>query len=68
MTMFQNLHRMMSCGATLKIACEVCPHSANWTSDQAFQRLGSDATPFEIRRRRFRCTGCGRVGCARVSI
>jgi hypothetical protein len=39
--MFQTLRRMMAESATLKIECE----------DEAFKRLGPDATPYDIRRR-----------------
>ncbi len=67
MTMFQTLHRMMANATTLKIACEGCGHRANWTCAEAFQRLGSDATPFEIRRR-LTCGGCGQPDRARVWI
>ena len=56
--MFQNLHRMLTPGATLKIACEACRRQAVWTKEQAFDRLGPDAIPADIRRR-LSCTVCG---------
>jgi DNA-directed RNA polymerase subunit RPC12/RpoP len=67
MTMFQNLRRMMPERSTLKIECEPCGHQATWSQDQAFRRLGPDATPFEIRRR-LRCDECGVRGRSRVWI
>jgi ribosomal protein S27E len=54
MTMFQNLRRMMSGAATLKITCEACGHEATWTGAQAFQRLA--------------CALCGAWGRAHVWI
>ena len=67
MTMFQNLRRMLAEAATLKIACDGCGHEATWTAAQAFQRLGPDAAPAEIRRRLV-CGSCGRPGRARIWI
>ncbi len=67
MTMFQTLHRMMTGAATLKIACDGCGHQATWTAHQAFERLGPDATPFDIRRRLI-CGAGGRAGRAKVWI
>ena len=67
MTMFQNLSRMLARAATLKIACEACGHEANWTAAQAYQRLGPDAIPFDIRRRLI-CQSCGCKGRSRVWI
>ena len=67
MTMFQNLRRMMSGAATLKISCEACGHEATWTCAQAFQRLGGDATPLDCRRL-LACSACGRRGRAHVWI
>jgi hypothetical protein len=67
MTMFQNLRRMMGGAATLKISCEACGHEATWTSAEAFQRLGGDATPRDCRRR-LACSGCGHRGRAHVWI
>jgi hypothetical protein len=67
MTMFQNLRRMMSGAATLKITCEACGHEATWTGAQAFQRLGGDATPLHCRRR-LACAACGVRGRAHVWI
>ena len=66
-TMFQNLHRMMGRGGTLKIECEPSGRRVIWTQDQAFTRLGPDATPPDIRRRLV-CDGCGTAGRARVWI
>jgi DNA-directed RNA polymerase subunit RPC12/RpoP len=65
--MFQNLHRMMASGEVLKIACEDCGHRATWTRDDAFRRLGPDATPTDIHRRLV-CEGCGAARRARVWI
>lgn len=67
MTMFQNLHRMMSGAATLKLACDGCGHEATWTTRQAIDRLGGDATPADIRRRLV-CSDCGQAGRVRVWI
>jgi hypothetical protein len=63
--MFQNLRRSMTPSATLKIACEGCGRNAVWTQAEAFQRLGPDSTPADIRRR-LACRACG--GQARVWI
>jgi hypothetical protein len=65
MTMFQNLHRTLGEGSTLKIECEICRRAAAWPKTLAIQRLGSHTTPADIRRR-LTCTRCGSVGCARV--
>lgn len=67
MTMFQNLHRMLSGAATLKMACGGCGREATWTARQALDRLGGDATPADLRRRLV-CSGCGKSGGARVWI
>jgi hypothetical protein len=67
MTMFQNLHRMMNGAQTLKIECEGCQRRATWSRDEAFRRLGPDATPSDIRRRLV-CGGCGTAGWVRVWI
>jgi hypothetical protein len=67
MTMFQNLHRMLANAHTLKITCEGCGHEVTWTAAQAFQRLGPDAMPFDIRRR-LSCSSCGVRGRSRVWI
>jgi hypothetical protein len=67
MTMFQNLHRMMEEGATLKIECETCKHGAAWTREQAFKWLGPDAIPSDIRQR-LSCSECGTCGRVRVWI
>ena len=66
MTMFQNLHRSLAQGRTLKLACEACPHRADWTRAEAIARLGPDAIPVDIRRR-LACGVCGR-GAPRVWI
>lgn len=65
--MFQTLHRMMGGAATLKMSCEKCGHEASWTSAQAKQRVGPDATPMDCRRRLV-CASCGAKGRARVWI
>lgn len=65
MTMFQNLHRSLARGATLKIACAGCGRTAAWSQGEAFRRLGPDATPADVRRRLV-CRACG--GPARVWI
>jgi hypothetical protein len=67
MTMFQNLHRSMGPADTLEIVCEGCGRRASWRQAEAFRKLGSDATPADIRRRLV-CTGCGQRGGARVWI
>lgn len=67
MTMFQTLHRMLGGAATLKMTCQKCAHEATWTSAQALQRLGPDATPMDCRRR-LRCSACGVTGRVRVWI
>jgi hypothetical protein len=61
MTMFQNLHRSMTQGETLKIGCTACPHIATLTRSQAIARFGPDATPCDLRRRLARapCRACG---------
>ena len=66
MTMFQTLHRTMSPGDTLKIACP-CGHGVCWPYPQAVARCGPDATPMDIRRR-CRCEACGAEGRVRVWI
>lgn len=58
MMMFQTLHRVMKPTDTLKIRCEGCGHGADWPQRLAFQRIGPDATPSEVRRR-LRCSQCG---------
>lgn len=65
--MFQTLHRMMAGSATLKIECEACRRRTTWSQDEAFKRLGPDATPYDVRRRLV-CGGCGTAGWARVWI
>ncbi len=59
--MFQNLHRMMANGGTLKIACESerCAHTAALQRDEAFRLLGPDSTPADVRSK-LRCSLCGR--------
>jgi hypothetical protein len=39
MTMFQNLHRSMAQGETLKIGCTACPHVATLTRGEAIARF-----------------------------
>jgi ribosomal protein S27E len=56
--MFQNLRRSMAQSATLKIECESCAHRTEWGQAEAFDKLGPDASPYEIRRR-LRCNKCG---------
>lgn len=67
MTMFQNLHRSLTSGETLKITCEACGHGATLDVAAAKARFGPDATPADIRRRAS-CTPCGARGGARVWI
>lgn len=67
MMMFQTLHRMMGGSETLKMACEECGHEAAWTSAQAKERLGPDATPMDVRHRLV-CSSCGVGGRVRVWI
>lgn len=67
MTMFQNLNRMMGQGGSLKIECEPCGRRATWSQEEAFKRLGPDATPPDIRRRLV-CGDCGIAGRAHVWI
>jgi hypothetical protein len=66
--MFQNLHRMMANGGTLKIACETeaCGHTAALSRADAFRLLGPDSIPHDVRRK-LRCTKCG-AGYPRVWI
>jgi len=66
-TMFQNLHRSLDQGKTLKLQCEVCEHLATLTATDARARCGADATPMDIRRRA-KCRGCGAEGRVRVWI
>lgn len=57
--MFQNLRRVMTSGAsTLTIQCQACDHLAVWTRQDAFAKLGGDASPYEVRRRLY-CGACG---------
>ena len=58
MGMFENLARVMEPSSTLKIRCLSCDHQAEWSRKVAFKALGSDAAPYEIRRR-IRCGDCG---------
>jgi hypothetical protein len=59
MLMFQTLTRVMRSPAdTLKIACEACGRRTVWTRDEAFERLGPGATPYDVRAR-LRCSACG---------
>lgn len=67
MTMFQNLRRMMGEAQTLKIRCEACKRGTEWNREEAFRRLGPDATPSDARRRLV-CGECGSAGWARVWI
>jgi hypothetical protein len=62
--MFQNLHRMLRGGRTLDLTCGACGHSVRWGPGIAFQRLGPDATPFEVRRKLV----CSRCGAAEVLV
>lgn len=55
--MFETLHRTMQGNDTLKIRCEVCHHTAVWSRIDAFERLGPDASPYEVRRK-LRCSEC----------
>ncbi len=59
MALFENLHRTLGRHQTLKILCR-CGHRAEWTQAQAFARLGSDATPADVRRKLL-CGRCGRT-------
>lgn len=65
--MFQNLHRSLDQGQTLKLQCEACGHLATLTAADAKVRCGADATPMDIRRRA-RCRACGAEGRVRVWI
>lgn len=65
--MFQNLHRSMAPGQTLKIQCEACRHLASLTAMEAKAACGPDATPMDIRRRA-KCKACGAEGRVRVWI
>ena len=67
MTMFQNLHRSLAAGQTLKLQCDACEHRVTLSQGEAARLCGPDATPMEIRRRA-RCTVCGAEGRARVWI
>jgi hypothetical protein len=67
MTMFQNLHRSMTSGQSLKIRCEACDHQTTLTHCEAVKRCGPDSTPMDIRRRA-KCKACGVEGRARVWI
>jgi len=67
MTMFQNLHRSMAGGQTLKIQCEACGHLATLAAAVAKARCGPDATPMDIRRRA-KCRSCGAEGRVKVWI
>jgi len=62
MTMFQNLHRMMASGGTLKIACEGagCAHTVTLAREDAFRLLRPDSTPADVRRKLF-CSRCGKT-------
>lgn len=67
MTMFQNLHRSLGSGQTLKIQCEACGHLATLSQAQAKAACGPDATPMDIRRRA-KCKVCHVEGRVRVWI
>jgi hypothetical protein len=56
--MFQTLHRMTASAGALKIRCAQCGHAVAWPRAEALRRLGSDATPADLRRR-LRCGACG---------
>lgn len=45
--MFQNLHRTMRAGDTLKLECTVRPHNVAWGNSEAMRRCGPDATPMD---------------------
>lgn len=62
MTMFQTLGRMMAYNDTLKVRC-VCGHEATFSCKDAFALFGTDAAPYDVRRR-MRCTApeCRKVG------
>jgi hypothetical protein len=66
--MFQTLARvMLSPGDTLKIECNACRRRVEWSRAEAFVKLGSDASPHDVRER-LRCTVCGEVRRARAWI
>jgi DNA-directed RNA polymerase subunit RPC12/RpoP len=65
--MFQNLNRMLVAGGTLKIRCDACGHQVTWPKSFAVERLGGDATPYELRRR-LACSACGKKGFVSVWI
>jgi hypothetical protein len=67
MTMFQNLHRSLPPHQRLQIECGACGRKASWTRDEAFRKLGLDATPPDIRRRLV-CGACGRGDAVRIWI
>ncbi len=68
MQMFQTLARVMRGPAvTLRITCEACGHVAVWTRAQAFERLGPDSAPADVRRR-LCCGACGHRGDPRLLI
>jgi DNA-directed RNA polymerase subunit RPC12/RpoP len=56
--MFQNLHRTMTQGRPLRLACQDCDHRAAWDRAEAIARCGPDATPMDLRAR-LRCSACG---------
>jgi hypothetical protein len=58
MAMFETLQRTMQPRDRLKIRCDACGHQVDWSKAEALDRMGSDAAPFDIRRRLV-CSLCG---------
>jgi hypothetical protein len=62
MAMFETLARVMTGPQyTLKIRCNACDHRAEWGRQEAFDRLGADSSPYELRRKLI-CITCGERG------
>lgn len=59
MAMFETLARVMTDSRdTLKIHCHACGHHAEWSRQAAFDRLGPDSAPYDVRRKLI-CAKCG---------
>jgi hypothetical protein len=57
--MYETLARaMLSPGAVLTLTCRACGRTATLSRREAFERFGSDASPYLVRRRA-RCGRCG---------
>jgi hypothetical protein len=58
---------MLSPTDTLKVECGTCGHRATWRRSEAFDRLGPDVMPCDVRER-LRCSVCSERSNLRVWI